>query len=159
MNQKEIGVFISKCRKEKGLTQSQLAEKLEVSDKSISRWENGKTMPDISLYEPLCDALDIHISELLYAKKMSDDEKTIQGEKSALKIFKTKLQLRTFLVLSEVLTFIGIIITMTLTKELAVTSIEKIVTIVCGGFVWGFGIFLSIIVGKSIRELEQHEEL
>lgn len=157
MNQKEIGLFISACRKEKGLTQSQLAEKLEVSDKSISRWENGKTMPDISLYEPLCDVLDVQISELLYARKMTDDEKTTQGEKSALKIFNTKLQLRTLFILSEVLTFIGIVITITLTKELAVTLNEKIVTVLCGSFVWGFGVFLSSIIGKAIRELDEHE--
>lgn len=69
MNQKEIGKFISDRRKEMGLTQAQLAEKLGVNDKSVSRWENGKTMPDLSLYEPLCEILRVGISELLYAKK------------------------------------------------------------------------------------------
>lgn len=103
MNQQKIGEFIFTCRKEKGLTQSQLAEILGVSDKSISRWENGKTMPDLSLYEPLCKALDIQISELLYAKKMKDYEKTIKGEKSALNILKTKSQLETFGILTEIL--------------------------------------------------------
>ena len=70
MDQQKIGSFISSCRNEKGLTQAQLAEMLGVSDKSISRWENGRTMPDISLYEPLCQALGIQVSELLYARKM-----------------------------------------------------------------------------------------
>lgn len=80
MDKQKIGTFISTCRKEKGLTQAQLAEILGVSDKSISRWENGKTMLDFSLYEPLCQALDIQISELLYAKKMTDNEKEAYGE-------------------------------------------------------------------------------
>ena len=54
MNQEKIGVFIAKCRKDKNLTQEQLAEKLGVSNKSISRWENGKTMPDYSILKDLC---------------------------------------------------------------------------------------------------------
>ena len=156
MNQQKIGVFISNCRKEKGLTQAQLAEILGVSDKSISRWENGKTMPDLSLYEPLCNALDIQISELLYAKKMVESEKAFQGEKSALNIFKTKSQLETFGIFTEILIVIGIIITITLTKILVVTTTQMILTIICGCFVWGFGLILRVKIKKVIMELENH---
>ena len=150
MNQQEIGRFISDRRKHKGLTQTQLAEILGVSDKSISRWENDKTMPDISMYEPLCEILDIQISELLYARKMTDKEKTVQGEKSALNIFKTKSQLQTFAILTEILIFIGIIITITLTKLLADNTFEMILTVVCGCFVWGFGLVLRVKIRKAI---------
>lgn len=150
MNQQEIGRFISECRKQKGLTQAQLAEALGVSDKSVSRWENGKTMPDLSIYEPLCEILDIQISELLYARKMTDQEKAVQGEKSALNIFKTKSQLQTFAILTEILIFIGIIITITLTKLLADTTFEMILTVVCGCFVWGFGLVLRVKIRKAI---------
>ena len=154
MNQQEIGIFISYCRKEKKLTQSQLAEILGVSDKSISRWENGKTMPDLSQYEPLCKVFDIQISELLYAKKMTDKEKAEQGEKSALNIFKTKSQLETLGILTEILICIGIIITITLTKMLAVTTVQMIITIFCGCFVWGFGLMLRVKIKKAIISLE-----
>ena len=61
MDQEKIGKFIARCRKENKLTQAQLAEKLNVSDKSISRWENGKTMPDISLFDPFFEILNISI--------------------------------------------------------------------------------------------------
>ena len=61
MDQVKIGSFIKEIRKEKGLTQEQLAEKLDVSQKSVSRWETGKTMPDLSLYEPLCEVLGIQV--------------------------------------------------------------------------------------------------
>lgn len=74
MDQEKIGKFIARCRKENKLTQAQLAEKLNVSDKSISRWENGKTMPDISLFEPLCEILNISIIELLKAKKITNEK-------------------------------------------------------------------------------------
>ena len=150
MNQQKIGRFISECRKQKGLTQAQLAEALGVSDKTISRWETGKTMPDLSFYEPLCEILDIQISELLYARKMTDKEKTVHGEKSALNIFKTKSQLQTFAILTEVLIFIGIIITITLTKLLADNTFEMILTVVCGCFVWGFGLVLRVKIRKAI---------
>lgn len=154
MNQQEIAIFIADCRKQKGLTQAQLAEIIGVSDKSISRWENGKTMPDFSLYEPLCEALDIQVSELLYAKKMTEQEKTIQGEKSALNIFKTKSQLQTFGILTEILIVVGIIITITLTKLLADTTAEMILTIICGCFVWGFGLILRVKIRKAITEID-----
>ena len=150
MNQQEIGRFISECRKQKGLTQAQLAEALGVSDKTISRWETGKTMPDLSFYEPLCEILDIQISELLYARKMTDKEKTVHGEKSALNIFKTKSQLQTFAILTEILIFIGIIITITLTKLLADNTFEMILTVVCGCIVWGFGLVLRVKIRKAI---------
>lgn len=150
MNQQKIGRFISECRKQKGLTQAQLAEALGVSDKSVSRWENGKTMPDLSIYEPLCEILEIQISELLYAQKMTDKEKTVYGEQSAFNIFKTKSQLQTFAILTEILIFVGIIITMTLTKLLADNTFEMILTVVCGCFVWGFGLVLRVKIRKAI---------
>ena len=74
MNQEKIGKFISKLRKEKKLTQEQLDEKLVVKSKSISRWENGKTMPDVSLFEPLCKELNITINELLSGEKIKKEE-------------------------------------------------------------------------------------
>ena len=65
MNQLIIGQFIAKKRKEKNLTQSELAEKLGVSNKSVSKWENGRCMPDYSIIESLCKELDITIAELM----------------------------------------------------------------------------------------------
>ena len=64
MNQKKIGAFIAECRKRKKLTQLELAEKLGVTDRSVSNWENGICLPDASLYRLLCDILQISINEL-----------------------------------------------------------------------------------------------
>ncbi|MBO5064744.1 MAG: helix-turn-helix transcriptional regulator [Clostridia bacterium] len=65
MNQILIGKYIARKRKEKNLTQAQLAERLNVSNKTISKWENGNCMPDYSVIEILCRELDITISELM----------------------------------------------------------------------------------------------
>ena len=65
MNQIEIGKFIAKCRKEKNLTQAQLAEKLNITDRAVSKWETGKSMPDSSIMLELCEILGITVNELL----------------------------------------------------------------------------------------------
>lgn len=70
MDQKKIGEFIAKCRKGKNLTQAELAEKLCVTEKSISNWENGRNMPDISLFKDLCANLGITINELMSGEKL-----------------------------------------------------------------------------------------
>ena len=74
MNQREIGKFISELRKNKKMTQEELAEKLGVNNRTISRWENGNNMPDVSLYKPLCEELGITINELLSGKKLNAKE-------------------------------------------------------------------------------------
>ena len=78
MNQEKIGKFISKCRKNKNMTQSDLAQALGVTDRSISNWENGKNMPDLSLLKPLCEILNISINDFINgevsSKKITEDE-------------------------------------------------------------------------------------
>lgn len=65
MNQLVTGKFIAQKRKEKNLTQEQLAEKLGVSNKTISKWENGKCMPDYAIVKSLCEELEITVAELM----------------------------------------------------------------------------------------------
>ena len=74
MNQEDIGKFIASLRKEKSLTQEKFAEILGVSNRSISRWENGHNMPDLSLLKIISDELDVSISELLNGRRMNNDE-------------------------------------------------------------------------------------
>ena len=74
MDQEKIGKFIANSRRKKKLTQEQLAEKLGVTDKSVSRWENGKTMPDYSVLKELCNILDIDVNEFLSGEKIEKSE-------------------------------------------------------------------------------------
>lgn len=71
MNQTEIGKFIARCRKEKKLTQAQLAEKLNITDRAVSKWETGKSMPDSSIMLELCAILGITVNELLSGEEIS----------------------------------------------------------------------------------------
>lgn len=83
---KKIGSFIQQLRKENNLTQEQLAEKLGVSNRSVSRWENGTTLPDIALMKCICEEFDISISELINGERqISSSVEANTEEKSALK--------------------------------------------------------------------------
>ena len=73
MNQIAIGNFIEKKRKEQNLTQAQLAEKLGVSNKTVSKWENGKCMPDYGVIQPLCTELGVTVSELMDGEEQAQD--------------------------------------------------------------------------------------
>ena len=69
----EIGKFISEVRKEKGLTQKELAERLNVTDKAVSKWETGRSVPDIALLTPLADALGVTVVEILQGEKIETE--------------------------------------------------------------------------------------
>lgn len=98
MNQEKIGKFIADCRKEKGLTQLQLAEKLNITNRAVSKWETGKSCPDVSLMLELCNVLGITVNELLsgerilmedYQKKAEENLVELQDKKmKAQKMFK-----------------------------------------------------------------------
>lgn len=72
MNQEQIGNFIAQLRKEKKMTQIDLASKLGITDRAISKWENGRGMPDLSLLMPLCEILDVSINELLSGARLDN---------------------------------------------------------------------------------------
>ena len=74
MNQEKIGKFIAECRKQRKMTQSELGEKLGVTEKSISNWENGRNMPDLSLFKPLCNELNISLNDLMSGEKVTEKE-------------------------------------------------------------------------------------
>ena len=71
MDQIMIGKFIAACRKEKKMTQAQLAEKLGISDRAVSKWETGKCMPDASLMPELCELLDISVNDLFNGRRVT----------------------------------------------------------------------------------------
>ena len=73
MDQKKIGSFLKELRKEKDITQEQLAEKIKVSGRTVSRWETGSNMPDISLLAELADFYDVSISEIIDGERKSDN--------------------------------------------------------------------------------------
>ena len=74
MDQKKIGTFIATLRKEKNMTQKVLADKLGVSDRAVSKWENGRGLPDVAFMKQLCKILDITVDELLSGERINKTE-------------------------------------------------------------------------------------
>ncbi len=86
MNQEAIGKFISACRKDKGLTQVQLAEKLNITNRAVSKWETGKSFPDASIMLKLCDILDITVNELLSGERISMENYRKKAEENLIQL-------------------------------------------------------------------------
>ena len=88
MDQLKIGKFIVECRKQKNLTQMQLSEKLGITDKAISKWERGISMPDTSIMLELCDILGISVNELLSGEKIQMENNDQKNEQLLLEMAK-----------------------------------------------------------------------
>ena len=86
MDQIKIGAFIAANRKKLGLTQVQLAEQLGVSNKSVSKWERGVCLPDVSLYQPLCGILDISLTEFFAGEKLSEETLIQRTEETIMEV-------------------------------------------------------------------------
>ncbi len=88
MDQVKIGKFIAEQRKEKKLTQAQLAEKLNITDRAVSKWESGICLPDVSLFIPLCKIFEIDLNELFLGEKIAEEKVEEKLEESFLPIIK-----------------------------------------------------------------------
>lgn len=109
MDQQKIGRFIAQMRKEKALTQRGLADTLCISDKTISKWENGKGMPEVSLMMPLCEALDITANELLSGERLSQDDYIMKAEENIMTLVKEREESKKKIILSAIVAVITII--------------------------------------------------
>ncbi len=92
MNQGKIGKFIADCRKEQNFTQATLAEKLGITDRAISKWENGKSMPDASIMLELCELLKINVNELLTGEHIIMENYKEIAEKNLIEMRKMEEQ-------------------------------------------------------------------
>ena len=117
MDQLKIGKFIAECRKRQGLTQMQLAEKFNVTDRAVSKWENGRAMPDSSIMLELCDVLKITVNDLLSGEVVTMDNYNKELEKNLLEAIKQKEQadkrlliLEVFVGLSATVIFLGLVL-------------------------------------------------
>ena len=90
MDQVKIGKFIAECRKRNNLTQMQLAEKLNITDRAVSKWENGKAMPDSSIMLDLCKELKINVNELLSGEVIKMDNYNEKAEELLIEMKKQK---------------------------------------------------------------------
>lgn len=86
MSQNNIGEFIQQSRKAKGFTQKDLGDRIGVSDKTISKWENGNSIPDTSILNELCATLDINVNELLSGEKLTPEIYSMKAEENMMNL-------------------------------------------------------------------------
>lgn len=123
MNQEKIGRFIAELRKEKNMTQQELADKLNITDRAISHWENGRSMPDAGVILELCKILNINVNELLSAKKIKEEKYNERAEESLLEMRREiEIQNKRILTLNRII--INLVIIIFVVIVLAATFIE-----------------------------------
>lgn len=152
MNQIEIGKFIAKCRKEKKLTQAQLAEQLNITDRAVSKWETGKNMPDSAIMLELCKILGITVNELLSGEEieMENYEKKADENLIALKRKDEHNKKKNIIisVLFSATLFIGIMVC--LICDIAISGNPTWAWIPVSSIVFGWMIFFpSLLLGKK----------
>lgn len=158
MDQIKIGRFIKQKRKEKGMTQSKLAEKLGVTDRAISKWENGNCMPDSGIIADLCKILNVTINDLFSGEvvDMKDNEKKL--EENLLEITKLKQDREKQLMNLEI--FIGILAAMVflicafVASFVNIENIYKILLIVLGLILFLVGCVICLRIEQTVGYYE-----
>lgn len=133
MDQVKIGKFIAECRKKANLTQMQLAEKLNITDRAVSKWETGKSLPDSSIMLELCDILGITVNDLLSGEVVQMENYNKEMEKKLLETIKQKEESDKRLLRIEIVT--GICCILPLAAAAIIVEVlqieETLATVIC----------------------------
>ena len=146
MNQVKIGIFISKCRKRQKLTQAELAEKLGITDRAVSKWETGRSLPDASIMLDLCTILKISVNDLLSGEEVTMNENN--QEQMLLELVKEKQDADKRLLKVEI--FIGILSTVVLFGLISISAFVnmedwlRVVLIISGFIIFLAGCFIAL---------------
>lgn len=157
MDQIKIGKFIADERKRKGYTQKQLSEKLEISDKTISKWERGNGFPEVSLLLPLCNELEITVNELLYGERVSEEDYRKKAEENMVNLVREAQESKKKIILSAVVAALTIIAAVPLFMVSGMIEMEngiRIILIVIGIIVIIGGIAVACILDRDAGAFE-----
>ena len=156
MNQEKIGKFIASCRKKQKLTQEQLAEKLGITYKAVSKWETGKGLPDVSIMKDLCNNLKITVNELLSGELINKEDYNKKAEEYMLEIYRQKeegdrrlLKLEKIVGFLFITYFIFILLTMNYLVEKNIISENMFLFIVIISLVY------IVVMGSVLLKVEQ----
>ena len=145
MDLKKTGEFIARKRKERKLTQIQLAEKLCVSEKTISKWECGYGFPDTSLMLPLCEALDISANELLSGKDLDDKEYKQEAENNLIRLRASEEHNAKFLLTLEfVMVFSALVLAIGFIFLAALADVHYVVKII--SFIFSLAVLIFVCI-------------
>ena len=148
MDQERIGKFIAELRKEKKITQAELAEKLGITDRAVSKWETGKSMPDVSVMLELCEILGINVNELLTGQRISMDNYKETAERNLVEFAKKEeIYNKKLLSLEVVIGYLGSIsfFVLIFAASFAVeNTVWRIAMIVLGLIIFVVAVFFAV---------------
>lgn len=113
MDQIKIGKFIAELRKQQNMTQSDLAEKLNVSNRAVSKWETGKSLPDPGIMQELCLYLKTNVNELLSGERISTDDYSTKAEENLIALSRPSSKRSSGYGITSILTLIFVVLKMT----------------------------------------------
>ena len=157
MNYKKIGLFIASQRKAKGLTQAKLAEKLYVSEKTVSKWENGNGLPDTAILTNICEILDASLNELLSGEKLTDETYKTKAEDNIGNLLakrKTNKQKIAFSIVCFLVCFSVLLVCILLSGYIIMPIWLRICLIVYGFIILVFGLGVAIYYDINVGSFE-----
>ena len=157
MEQTKIGSFIKECRNKLNLSQQELADKLQVSNKTISKWECGKGLPDVSLLLPLCNELNISVNELLSGCHIEKDKYIEKAEETLIDVYKERQSNKKKLLLAIIIGLITLLSSFTMFLSAGLLDIkehQRIILIIIGFIILFLGIFTCCFVDNSAGYFE-----
>ena len=157
MDQVRTGKFIKAIRKEKNLTQREIAERLNISEKTVSKWETGNGMPEVGLMLPLCELLEISVNELLSGERL--DEKLYQkrAEENIMELLQEKAEAKKRIVMSVLIGLITVLACITLVLLAGMLEMQvwlRILLIVIALIILGTGIGLACVLDRDAGVFE-----
>ena len=152
MDQVKIGQFIKAIRKEKNLTQREVAERLSISEKTVSKWETGNGLPEVSLMLPLCELLEISVNELLSGERLDEKRYFEKAEKNMISLMEEKAQAKKKLIIEVVTAIITLLAGLTIILLVCLLEMEmwlRIVLAVISVVIIGTGIGIACVLDRD----------
>ena len=157
MDQIQIGKFIAEERKRKNYTQRELADILDISDKTISKWERGNGFPEVSLLLPLCNELEITVNELLSGERLQEVDYKKKAEENMVNLVKEAQESKKKIILSAVVAMLVVVAALPLFLLSGMLELEvwvRALLIVIGFFIMVVGIIVACILDRDAGAFE-----
>ena len=157
MDQIKIGQFIKTIRKEKRLTQREVAEKLNISEKTVSKWETGNGLPEVSLMLPLCELLEISVNELLSGEKLDEKRYFEKAEQNIVSLMEEKNETKKKIILAYIIGFVMFAAGLTIILLAGLLKMEtwlRIVLIVVGLIILCTGLGIACVLEREAGAYE-----
>ena len=152
MDQVKIGQFIKAFRKEKALTQREVAEKLNISEKTVSKWETGNGLPEVGLMLPLCELLEISVNELLSGERLDEKQYFEKAEQNIMSLIQEKAEAKKKLIIAFITAFAMLAAGLTIILLAGLSEMQtwlKIVLMIVGFVIICIGVGIACVLERD----------